>query len=75
MIWSVSTLLRLFVSPSPVFRASLFDGGSTFATHIANASAEFNNPTSAGAYIAAGLVLFILTFVVNSIARAIVNKK
>ncbi|MCT1883076.1 phosphate ABC transporter permease subunit PstC [Corynebacterium sanguinis] len=67
--------LYMVVSPSPVFRASLFDGGSTFATHIANASAEFNNPTSAGAYIAAGLVLFILTFVVNSIARAIVNKK
>ncbi|WP_165164883.1 phosphate ABC transporter permease subunit PstC [Corynebacterium qintianiae] len=67
--------LYMVVSPSPLFRASLFDGGSTFATHIANASAEFNNPTSAGAYIAAGLVLFILTFVVNSIARAIVNKK
>lgn len=67
--------LYMVVSPSPEFRASLFDGGSTFATHIANASAEFNNPTSAGAYIAAGLVLFILTFVVNSIARAIVNKK
>lgn len=67
--------LYMVVSPSPEFRASFFDGGSTFATHIANASAEFNNPTSAGAYIAAGLVLFILTFVVNSIARAIVNKK
>ncbi|AWB85136.1 phosphate ABC transporter permease subunit PstC [Corynebacterium liangguodongii] len=66
--------LYMVVSPSPIFRASLFDGGSTFATHIANASAEFNNPTSAGAYIAAGLVLFVLTFVVNSIARAIVNK-
>ncbi|WKK62096.1 phosphate ABC transporter permease subunit PstC [Corynebacterium sp. P3-F1] len=67
--------LYMVVSPGPEFRGSLFDGGSTFATAIANASAEFNNPTSAGAYIAAGLVLFLLTFIVNSIARAIVNKK
>ena len=67
--------LYMVVSPGPEFRASLFDGGTTFATAIANASAEFNNPTSAGAYIAAGLVLFLLTFLVNSIARAIVNKK
>ncbi|WP_342318363.1 phosphate ABC transporter permease subunit PstC [Corynebacterium mayonis] len=66
--------LYMVVSPGLMYRGSLFDGGSTFATHIANASAEFNNPISAGAYIAAGLVLFILTFIVNSIARAIVNK-
>ena len=43
-------------------------------TLVALAAAEFNNPVSAGAYIAAGLVLFLLTFIVNSIARAIVNK-
>lgn len=67
--------LYMVVSPAPEFRGSLFDGGTTFATAIANASAEFNNPVSAGAYIAAGLVLFVLTFVVNSIARAIVKKK
>ncbi len=67
--------LYMVVAPANDFRGSLFDGGTTFATAIANASAEFNNPISAGAYIAAGLVLFILTFVVNSIARAIVNKK
>ena len=67
--------LYMVVAPANDFRGSLFDGGTTFATAIANASAEFNNPISAGAYIAAGLVLFVLTFVVNSIARAIVNKK
>ncbi|MCQ4619451.1 phosphate ABC transporter permease subunit PstC [Corynebacterium sp. CCUG 71335] len=66
--------LYMVVSPSGAFRGSLFDGGTTFATAIANASAEFNNEVSAGAYIAAGLVLFLLTFIVNSIARAIVNK-
>lgn len=67
--------LYMVVSPSTAFRGSLFDGGTTFATAIASAAAEFNNPVSAGAYIAAGLVLFLLTFIVNSIARAIVNKK
>lgn len=48
---------------------SLFDGGYTFASKIAAGAAEFNDPVSTGAYIAAGLVLFILTFVVNAIAR------
>ena len=37
--------------------------------------AEFNDQYKAGAYIAAGLVLFILTFVVNSLARAAVAGK
>ncbi|GLZ31439.1 phosphate transport system permease protein [Lentzea sp. NBRC 105346] len=54
------------------FGWSLFDGGSTFASRIALAAAEFNDPRSAGAYIAAGLVLFVLTFVVNAAARSIV---
>lgn len=54
---------------------SLFDGGSTIASKIALDSAEFNNPTTAGAYIAAGLVLFVLTFVVNALARAIASGK
>lgn len=67
--------LYMVVSPSSAFRFSLFDGGTTFATAIANAAPEFNDDIRAGAYIAAGLVLFLLTFVVNSIARAIVAKK
>lgn len=67
--------LYLVVSPSSAFRGSLFDGGTTFATAIANAAPEFNDDIKAGAYIAAGLVLFLLTFVVNAAARAIVNKK
>ena len=56
-------------------RFSIFNGGETFASKIANGSAEFNNPKSTGAYIAAGLVLFVLTFVVNAAARAIVNRR
>lgn len=67
--------LYMVVSPSGIFRGSLFDGGTTFATSIALASPEFNNDLRAGAYIAAGLVLFLLTFLVNGAARAIVAKK
>jgi phosphate transport system permease protein len=48
---------------------SLFDSGYTFASKIASAATEFSNPDSRGAYIAAGLVLFLLTFVVNAVAR------
>ncbi|MFP7366145.1 phosphate ABC transporter permease subunit PstC [Corynebacterium callunae] len=66
--------LYMVVSPSSAFRFSIFDGGTTFATAIANAAPEFNDNTRAGAYIAAGLVLFALTFIVNAGARAIVNR-
>ena len=60
---------------SPPFKFSLFTGGETFASKIANGSAEFNNAQTTGAYIAAGLVLFVLTFLVNAAARSIVNRK
>jgi phosphate transport system permease protein len=48
---------------------SLFDGGYTFASKIASAAAEFSVPLSTGAYVAAGFVLFALTFVVTALAR------
>ena len=67
--------LYMVVSPLIDFRFSLFDGGTTFATAIALAASEFGNEMRAGAYIAAGLMLFLLTFVVNAIARSIVKKK
>jgi phosphate transport system permease protein len=57
------------------FSASLFYGGETFASKIANAAAEFNDPKQTGAYIAAGLVLFVLTFAVNAAARIVVNRR
>ena len=52
---------------------SLFDGGYTFASKIASAANEFSEPLPTGAYIAAGFVLFVLTFIVNAAARAIVG--
>jgi phosphate transport system permease protein len=55
------------------FDASLFGHGTTFAARIASGGdALFAHP---GPFIAAGLVLFALTFVVNAAARAVVNRR
>ena len=54
---------------------TLFDGDYTFAARIAAAAAEFSQPLPTGAYIAAGLVLFVLTFIVNALARVIAGGK
>jgi phosphate transport system permease protein len=63
----------LILSKVSTFSPSVLSGGETFASKIAGSSAEFgSNP---GPYIAAGLVLFVLTFVVNAAARAIVNRR
>ncbi|MGU3432286.1 phosphate ABC transporter permease subunit PstC [Actinomycetes bacterium M1A6_2h] len=68
-------LYLILRTTSQSFGFSLFDSGSTIASKIALGYAEFNNDIQAGAYIAAGLVLFILTFVVNAGARAAVAGK
>jgi len=52
---------------------SLFNGGETFASRIANNAAEFDSPQKTGAFIAAGLVLFVLTFIVNAMARVVIE--
>jgi phosphate transport system permease protein len=68
--------VTIIVSTNPgLFRLSLFSGGETFASKIANNAAEFDSPLKAGAFIAAGLVLFILTFVVNAAARIIIERR
>jgi phosphate transport system permease protein len=67
-------LMIILATVSAPFRGSLFDGGATFASKIALSFAELNNALSAGAYIGAGLVLFLLTFAVNALARWIVNR-
>jgi phosphate transport system permease protein len=68
---AVLVILRSASSPS---HFSVFDGGFTFASKIASAAGEFSEPLPTGAYIAAGLVLFVLTFVVNAVARSIAGK-
>jgi phosphate transport system permease protein len=65
-------LLIILRGTQKAFGWSLFDGGSTFATKIAATAWEFNDRYKAGAYIAAGLVLFLLTFVVDALARGAV---
>jgi phosphate transport system permease protein len=68
-------LLIILRGTQQAFGWSLFDAGYTFASKIAATASEFNDQYKAGAYIAAGLVLFILTFVVNAAARAAVAGK
>jgi phosphate transport system permease protein len=61
-------------APGSAFTPSIFAGGETFASKIANNAAEFDTPSKTGAYIAAGLVLFVVTFVVNALARVIAER-
>lgn len=68
-------LLIILRGTQTAFGWSLFDGGYTFATKIAATASEFNDQYKAGAYIAAGLVLFVLTFAVNAMARVAVVSK
>lgn len=62
-------LLIILRGTQSMFGWSLFDGGSTVATKIAGTVAQFNDQYKAGAYIAAGLALFVLTFLVDALAR------
>jgi phosphate transport system permease protein len=71
---AVTVIVSTLAAGSP-WSFSVFNGGETFASRIANNAAEFDTPIKAGAYIAAGLVLFILTFVVNALARIIIDRR
>ncbi|OHV00909.1 phosphate ABC transporter permease subunit PstC [Mycobacterium talmoniae] len=68
-------MLIILRGTQKAFRWSLFDGGDTFASKIAATASEFNDQYKAGAYIAAGLVLFVLTFVVNGLARTAIARQ
>jgi phosphate transport system permease protein len=61
-------------APGSAFSPSIFAGGETFASKIANNAAEFDTPSKTGAFIASGLVLFIVTFVVNAVARVVADR-
>jgi len=72
---TVAVLIILSVpNGNDPWNSSIFAGGETFASKIANNAAEFDSPEKTGAYIAAGLVLFLVTFLVNSAARIIVER-
>lgn len=69
------TLLLSALNTSDAFSFSIFGGGETFASRIANDAGEFDSAQKTGAYIAAGLVLFILTFIVNAAARVVIERR
>ncbi len=69
------TIIVSTLAPGAAWNWSIFNGGETFASRIANNAGEFDTPQKTGAFIAAGLVLFILTFVVNAIARVVIERR
>jgi phosphate transport system permease protein len=70
------TIAVLFIiNTVPTFSWSIFTGGETFASRIARDAGEFDTPQKTGAYIAAGLVLFVLTFAVNAVARIVIERR
>jgi phosphate transport system permease protein len=67
--------VTLVVGNAPQIGKHLFDQGYTLAAVIANAFGEAaSNPVHRAALIAAGLVLFVLTLVVNALARYFVAR-
>ena len=67
--------VTLVIGNSPTIGKQLFDQGYTLAAVIANEFGEAaNNKLHSAALIAAGLVLFVLTLLINGIARYIVMR-
>jgi len=67
--------VTIVIGNAPNIGNSLFDQGYTLAAVIANEFGEAaSDPLHRAALIAAGLVLFVLTFLVNGLARVLVNR-
>jgi phosphate ABC transporter permease protein PstC len=67
--------VTLVIGNAATLGKQLFDQGYTLAAVIANEFGEAaNDKLHSGALIAAGLVLFVLTLLVNAIARALVMR-
>lgn len=65
----------IVIGNAPVIGKSLFDQGYTLAAVIANEFGEAaSNPLHRAALIAAGLILFVLTLIVNAVARGIIMR-
>ena len=65
--------VTLVIGNSPTVGKQLFDQGYTLAAVVANEFGEAaNDKLHSGALIAAGLVLFVLTLLVNGVARTLV---
>src|SRR4051794_15075113 len=67
--------VTIVIGNAPSIGKSLFDQGYTLAAVIANEFGEAaSTPIHRAALIAAGLVLFVLTLIVNALARILVNR-
>jgi phosphate ABC transporter permease protein PstC len=67
--------VTLVIGNNPDIGKQLFDQGYTLAAVIANEFGEAaNNPTHRASLFAAGLVLFVLTLLVNAAARWVVQR-
>jgi phosphate ABC transporter permease protein PstC len=67
--------VTIVIGNAPDIGNSVFSQGYTLAAVIANEFGEAaSDPTHRAALIAAGLVLFVLTLLVNGVARAFVNR-
>ena len=65
----------IVIGDAPVIGKTIFDQGYTLAAVIANEFGEgAAQPLHRAALIGAGLVLFVLTFVINAAARLIVAR-
>jgi phosphate ABC transporter permease protein PstC len=65
----------IVIGDAPVIGKNIFDQGYTLAAVIANEFGEAAaQPLHKAALIGAGLVLFVLTFIINAIARLIVAR-
>ncbi|WP_372653902.1 phosphate ABC transporter permease subunit PstC [Halobacteriovorax sp.] len=67
--------VAMVIGNSPTITASLFSPAATMASVIANEYAEADSDLHLSAMCYIGLLLFLVTFIVNSFARAIVWKK
>jgi phosphate ABC transporter permease protein PstC len=67
--------VTIVIGNAPAIGNSIFSQGYTLAAVIANEFGEAaSDPTHRAALIAAGLVLFVLTLLVNGVARTFVNR-
>jgi phosphate ABC transporter permease protein PstC len=67
--------VTLLIGNAPTIGKQVFDQGYSLAAVIANEFGEAaNNPLHKSSLIAAGVVLFVLTLLVNLIARRFVNR-
>jgi phosphate transport system permease protein len=71
---TVAVMIILSQTNDPGINVSIFAGGETFASNRQQRR-RVRHPEQDGAYIAAGLVLFIVTFAVNAIARLVADQK